>query len=738
MRNLVIAIVCFVIAVLCVVGMSWGAVYYVDCNADGDAGAGTSTAANVAWKTIAKVNASSFSGDDQILFKRGCTWREQLTVPSSGTSGHPITFGAYGSGEKPIISGADVITPGTSWAAYSGDWTTTYSYGGAWTQSTVAAKTHARDIVAAADISTSGNTIRITLKGHSTTAYDILGCSIVERSGTSDDGTTTPTRITFDSGSSSTTVQIGTDKVSDEITFALDETKTYLLHIFFNTGVTTYAATSGGRYYKTSDTNYTMDQTWSSDGNSSNFFFLSKIEVKTPTANVWQATVTTEPNIVLFNGTVGTKVASIGDITGANKWYWAANVLYVYSTSDPDTAYTNPGIEPGARDDAVYMRNKSYITFNGLTLTGGNGASGLGNGIRIFASEGENNDNITVTNCTLQSNHNCGLYSNRSTTGTNTNFTITNNTVRYNGGAGLRPQDVVSGTNVLTGNTAYENGKYYINADPDFDYNAGILVANGSGWTISQNSSYNNGIDTGVEDLAGIGIWVDGCPSNDCGGTVISRNLVYNNQRVGIAILGNTARGVSNASAYYNVVYNHIRGTYPRGIWTGLESDGISIYNNSVSGNTYGIYVTGTSAGDTDVTNTLVKNNISSGNVTSELYANNLGAGNVFDYNCFGAEGSNFIYYAGSNYSTYDDWETAYGGTTHSVEADPLFINAATSDFRLRHASPAKDTGTDVSLTTDYQGRTVPKGSAPDIGAYEYPSMGQGGGGSLNLLGVGK
>src|SRR4030067_801654 len=85
-------------------GSTWGATYYVDTAADGDAGAGTSEAANVAWKTIAKVNASSFSAGDSILFKRGCcTWRGQRTPPSSGSVGRPLTFGAFGSGEEPLI-----------------------------------------------------------------------------------------------------------------------------------------------------------------------------------------------------------------------------------------------------------------------------------------------------------------------------------------------------------------------------------------------------------------------------------------------------------------------------------------------------------------------------------------------------------------------------------------------------------------------------------------------------------
>jgi parallel beta-helix repeat protein len=97
--------------------LSGGAtIYYVDDVAGDDLNPGTSQ--DKAWKTISKVNNASFSPGDQILFKRGGVWREQLTIPSSGTSGNPITFGAYGSGERPIISGADTVT---GWTQYQGN-----------------------------------------------------------------------------------------------------------------------------------------------------------------------------------------------------------------------------------------------------------------------------------------------------------------------------------------------------------------------------------------------------------------------------------------------------------------------------------------------------------------------------------------------------------------------------------------------------------------------------------------
>ena len=81
----------------------------------------TTGGTDLVYKTIADVNACTFVPDDIIYFRKGQTWREQLTVPSSGTSGHPITFGAYGTGVNPIISGADLIIPGSSWANHSGN-----------------------------------------------------------------------------------------------------------------------------------------------------------------------------------------------------------------------------------------------------------------------------------------------------------------------------------------------------------------------------------------------------------------------------------------------------------------------------------------------------------------------------------------------------------------------------------------------------------------------------------------
>ncbi|MEZ2372650.1 discoidin domain-containing protein [Arthrobacter sp. RCC_34] len=84
-----------------------GTTYYVDASAGNDAGTGTSVA--TPWRSLDKVNASSFAPGDSVLFKGGSSWTGSLTVTSSGTAGAPITIGSYGTG-RARIDGAGAVT----------------------------------------------------------------------------------------------------------------------------------------------------------------------------------------------------------------------------------------------------------------------------------------------------------------------------------------------------------------------------------------------------------------------------------------------------------------------------------------------------------------------------------------------------------------------------------------------------------------------------------------------------
>ena len=77
--------------------------YYVDSAGGNDDNAGT-TPAN-AWKSLAKVNATTFLPGDRILLKSGSLWKGQLWPKGSGVEGRPITVDMYGGGVKPVIHG---------------------------------------------------------------------------------------------------------------------------------------------------------------------------------------------------------------------------------------------------------------------------------------------------------------------------------------------------------------------------------------------------------------------------------------------------------------------------------------------------------------------------------------------------------------------------------------------------------------------------------------------------------
>jgi parallel beta-helix repeat protein len=524
-----------------------GATYYVNAIGGNDSNNGLST--NNAWKTISKVNGSTFVAGDSILFKRGETWREKLTVPSSGSVGSPITFGAYGDGALPIISGADLVT---TWTSY--------------------------------------------------------------------------------------------------------------------------------------------------------------------TTNVWQAALITQPNQVFFDNIRGTKEASVGAVNRANEWYWLDNVIYVYSISDPGTAYTNLGIEASVRNYAIHMQGKNYVRIDSLDTTKANL-----NGINSWAIS----SNVTVHNCTSEYNFTHGICGDGS--GGLNNYVIDNNILRYNGGSGVKALTSANGWTIQN-NIADHNGAIPYSAAPDTDHQwtAGLQLGNNASNSIVQyNTVSNNGSYEPGDMLSGVGIWVD----TAWNGNIIRYNRVYSNQASGIDI-----ERTSNTEIYSNIIYwnTTVQGGGGGIILTASASNSENnvFYNNVSYGNKYGIVVySSDDSGATKVNNNIFKNNICFGNIWKPLSAtyggNNdgvNGTGNIYLYNNFGPEYANFIEWGFGVYkSTYSDWEVAFGGSTYSVQSDPLFVSTSIPDFHLQATSPNINAGVNVGLTRDYAGNPIV--GLPDIGAYEWRSI---------------
>ena len=93
---------------VCLALFGQAATYYVSHNGN-DQNSGTSP--SQPWRTIDRVQQVSYSlqPGDQILFERGGVYPGMLIVPRSGNSAQPIVVGAYGSGDRPVISGGEPV-----------------------------------------------------------------------------------------------------------------------------------------------------------------------------------------------------------------------------------------------------------------------------------------------------------------------------------------------------------------------------------------------------------------------------------------------------------------------------------------------------------------------------------------------------------------------------------------------------------------------------------------------------
>lgn len=84
-----------------------GTTYYVDDKSGNDSNDGMSP--ETAWQSLDKLNGTTFSAGDKLLFKRGGVWTGQLSPNGSGAPGNPIIIASYGEGAKPLIQGNSLI-----------------------------------------------------------------------------------------------------------------------------------------------------------------------------------------------------------------------------------------------------------------------------------------------------------------------------------------------------------------------------------------------------------------------------------------------------------------------------------------------------------------------------------------------------------------------------------------------------------------------------------------------------
>ncbi|HEQ60222.1 MAG TPA: hypothetical protein ENN74_01280 [Firmicutes bacterium] len=196
-----------------------------------------------------------------------------------------------------------------------------------------------------------GTQVRLRFRGHSANPTTLEGASLGVRrvsGGDPFDFAASPRRMTFEGGAGSVTLPAGSLTWSDWADYSFTAGVDYLVHL--KVPANHYARflsdpSDTHQYFKNSSENETMTPDVAGYTASGELYWLQEIEGRIP--NVWMTYVSKRPDGVFFDGLPGEWQGSVAQLNEAREWYWANSILYVYSTSNPDTAYTAPGIEIG-------------------------------------------------------------------------------------------------------------------------------------------------------------------------------------------------------------------------------------------------------------------------------------------------------------------------------------------------------------------------------------------------------
>jgi len=738
-----------------------GTTYYVsNCGVVGnDSNNGTSS--STPWLTIAKVNSSTFNHGDSILFNSGCTWREQLSIPSSGTSGSPITFGAYGSGAKPIINGSNIVT---GWAASS-------NITGSVTQANMKLST----VNGAAFVDFNG-TGGVTLSSY--IGDDITVCSAtnptqcvsgyIKTAGT---GETYGSQLLGDptlanngylsGGGSYTTLSSGCHSSSClQVTlsssynaaaqyFAVSSGMLLQNSVYMKKGTdagqqlfmqneagtkianTAFVApVSWAQYvfYATADSTAgsgDFDQGYGGEnsGDTDLWDTASVVQVKTPSTT--GVTIVSSSGGSSYNWT-SNGFSSNGSYNDSAGYTFTVSVPNVWQVSMGTQPYDGQGVVIVNGVRGTYQTSMGALTSNGdwywandnIYLYETSNPSGVEVGTRNAAIQMIAKNYITVENLELYGAVAADLYAQNSN-----NLSILDNTI------------------INTGNSfAFDGGN-----------DASSILLNGSSNSLIQGNSitygyqgiqisgYGSGTNSTNDIKGNIVGYMDyeGIILSNYGGTGPIDNTIENNQVSYCAQNKNDAGGIYTYGAgagnviRYNLSYNN--GT------ANMQAEGIEVDTYSATTTIYGNIAYGNTDGGIDLTGSghLVYNNTLYNNDTQSWNAGELNFYNVT--NCMGMTVENNIAYAspgksaiviapecetgqtinnnlyyGSAASPFDwgytnynfvGWKQNSGQDANSLNANPLFTDlsgsySTSTDFTLQSSSPAIDAG--LNLGTSY------------------------------------
>ena len=728
--------------------------YYVDTTGN-NTNNGTSTSS--AWKTISKVNSSSFNPGDQILFKRGEVWREQLTVPSSGSPGNHIVFGAYGTGEKPIIMGSDKPE---NWYEDTGQIVEIWGEHGTSNHPETAKDA---TIIGGEYANTQfGNeqywTIQSYNRANSQSRKVLFKFDLSS-------GTGTVTGVTFNAKMynllSTPTIIMNkctTNWVEDNVTWnsynGVDAWPG--VNHSESTQLASYSLTSNdlGKFISLSDSallnevqavygsgtlNFSLKHDYDlTSGRSSERsteserpYLAINLEGGSGLPNVWETTFEIDPvqlNFIAHDGTVtlGNKKLSKNDLIQEFDWYWLNGKISVYSTSNPTIAYKS--IEGQIRYNCISIASKDYIKIENIHVQ-------LSTNVAL---------NLDIANNCIIDNVEASLaYTSGIRIDDESKYNLIDNCISHHNGGYNRGSGVI--ISLYSSDNIVQNGIFYNNGED------GVQVGGQVGWTagpnniVQDNDCYGNdesGVDikdgpqlirrnklhdNGAGLLEGAGIVI----GYDSDRIIIIDNEIYGNLTHGIGIAENT-NGDSHIIAY-NKIYNN----GDKGISANSGATSVYKYNLIYNNGGRGFTINKDWCSGSKIFNNLIWNNvgyqlvIQSSNITVKnniiggrdralgIYGASI-ANEVSDYNLLNGTG-NFFEWMGRVYDL-NGYLTLSKLDSNSVTGDPMFTNPSNNNFTLQEGSPLINAGINVGLTDslDFAGNAI--SDPPDIGPFEYQS----------------
>lgn len=373
-----------------------------------------------------------------------------------------------------------------------------------------------------------------------------------------------------------------------------------------------------------------------------------------------------------------------------NEWYYnpSTKKLKIYSTSNPGT------VKLATIDTLVSIRNKNYITLDGLAIEGSNMTS-----IELLSSA-----NVTIQNCDINYSGNDAISGNKNGGSSAANFVCSNNTIRNTNNNAvfineefsnpLITQNTITKTALIPGvsgsgsNGAQGVAIQVIAADAEISYNMIDSVGyNGIDFrrnnTLVQKNLVKNFCMV-KSDGAGIYTWV-GTGSTPFTGQQVLNNIVIN----GIGNGGGTADGelvahgiyMDDATSGVEIAHN----TVIKAAYSGLyihNAKFINAHHNTLFDNEQmQAYFASFDASNT-IDNCTFENNILVSKEASQevmrlgSYTNDLTNFGTFDNNIYArpvsAAGSQIIYCSTSSgdvYRTLAQWKSFSSMDASSIES---------------------------------------------------------------------